>query len=147
MAKAWPKVWPTAEAARDWLKPRANHKRGKPYREYLYRTLPACGRYQLPGPRQKWRTFRYAPDVVPDPRAWLTARLGPLAGFELAEPSPAHCGLPVLDALFDAAAVVRESSGGMKPRPNWRFRVFIWANVLYPQRSRTWRLQKQRKNS
>jgi hypothetical protein len=58
--------------------------------------LIACGRYQHPGPRQKWRAFRFDPDVRPDPRAWLESRLGPLAGFEVAAP---HVG--TLDMLFD----------------------------------------------
>ena len=35
MAKAWPKVWATAEAARDWVKPRRQSTSGEtPYREY-----------------------------------------------------------------------------------------------------------------
>jgi hypothetical protein len=66
--------------------------------------LTACGRYQLPGPRQKWRTFRYSPDVHPDPRAWLESRLGPLVTIAL---DIQHVG--TLDTLFDQAiAVPRE---------------------------------------
>jgi hypothetical protein len=40
-------------------------------------------RYQHPGARQKWRYAWVDPAVVPDARAWLEARLGPLAGFEI----------------------------------------------------------------
>jgi putative DNA primase/helicase len=100
MAKAWPKVWETAEAARRWQSRTTSGQ--NPIENILYRTLPACGRYQRPGERQKWRTFRYSPDVIPDPAAWLTDRLGPLAGIWLDTP---HVG--ILDALFDAAAVGR----------------------------------------
>ena len=73
MAKAWPKVWQTEEAAHGWRKRFTGGQ--SPIENILYRRLTACGRYQLPGPRQKWRAFRYAPDVVSDPQAWLEARV------------------------------------------------------------------------
>ena len=97
MARCWPKVWQTEEAAHGWRKRFTGGQ--TPIKNTLYRDLTACGRYQLPGPRQKWRTFRYAPGVIPDPRAWLESRLGPLAGFEIDGPV-----LGALDVLFDAAA-------------------------------------------
>ena len=84
LAKCFPEIWPTSEASRDWLKPRNQPTTGEnPFEYILTREFPACGRYQLPGARQKWRTFRYAPGVLSNPRAWLEARLGPLARFEL----------------------------------------------------------------
>ena len=80
MATCWPKVWETAEAARVWRKRTTEGQ--TPIREPSYKGLTLCGaRYQRPGERQKWRSFRFDPAVCPDPRAWLEARLGPLAGF------------------------------------------------------------------
>ena len=81
MAKVWPHVWPTEEAAHGWRK---RFTAGQsPIEIGIYRDLTACGGYQLPGPRQKWRTFRFDPSAVPDPEAWLEERLGPLAGFKI----------------------------------------------------------------
>lgn len=81
MAKVWPHVWPTEEAAHGWRK---RFTAGQsPIEIGIYRDLTACGRYQLPGPRQKWRIFRFDPSAVPDPKAWLEERLGPLAGFKI----------------------------------------------------------------
>jgi hypothetical protein len=90
MAKCWPGVWPTAEVARDCLKARTNTSSGESpiWNSTLYKTFPACGRYQLPGGRQKWRTARFDLSVIPDPKAWLTERLGALAGFELTPACP-----------------------------------------------------------
>jgi hypothetical protein len=99
MARCWPKVWATEAAAKQW---RDRSTRSHiPINRSLYRKLGPCGHYHLPGPRQKWRTFRYAPDVVSTPRAWLESRLGPLVGFEINDPA-----LAVLAQLFDAAAPV-----------------------------------------
>ena len=39
--------------------------------------------YQPAGPGMKPRTAFVDPAVLPDPRAWLEQRLGPLAKFEL----------------------------------------------------------------
>lgn len=81
MAARWPEVWETPEAARRW---QSRATSGQSPIEN--RDLPACGfRYQRPGARQKWRTGFFDPTVVPDSKEWLTARLGPLAGFELVE--------------------------------------------------------------
>jgi len=39
--------------------------------------------YQLAGPKMNRRTALFDPAVLPDPRAWLEDRLGPLAFFEI----------------------------------------------------------------
>jgi putative DNA primase/helicase len=79
MAKAWPAVWASPEAAKEWKKA---EQRG----EFLYidssKGKPPCVRYQLPGAKQKWKEAKYDPGVITDLRGWLEARLGPLAGFE-----------------------------------------------------------------
>jgi hypothetical protein len=85
MAACWPEVWETQGAARLWRQDQAT-RAGKPIKDILYRDSCPCGfRYQRPGARQKWRTGFVDPTVIADPKAWLTARLGPLAGFELVE--------------------------------------------------------------
>jgi hypothetical protein len=81
MARCWPKAWETDEAARRWQSRSTSGQSA--IENILYSTLPACGRYQMPSARQKWRTFRFDPSVRPDPRTWLEERLGPLAGFEV----------------------------------------------------------------
>jgi hypothetical protein len=95
MVKARPDLWPNMKAAERALK-------------MLYKTLSLCSgaeagsdgqsligyyirlcpsvrplRYQPRGPKQKRRTAVYDPAVLPDPRAWLEDRLGPLAFFEI----------------------------------------------------------------
>jgi hypothetical protein len=82
MAKAWPGVWKNAKAARDWI----SYKGGFFYTKSLSIENSARVNYQLVGARQHWRSARFDPAVVPDPRAWLEARLGPLAGFEVEAP-------------------------------------------------------------
>ncbi|CAA9360622.1 MAG: hypothetical protein AVDCRST_MAG90-2993 [uncultured Microvirga sp.] len=82
MAACWPEVWETPEAARQWQKRSTSGQ--NPIKDILYREMTACDfRYQRPGARQKWRNGAFDPAVVPDPRAWLEARLGRLAGFEV----------------------------------------------------------------
>ena len=98
MVAAWPAVWPTSDSAKQWLARRAQTAGSdrntvpNPYKNSLYigiwhRVRPF--RYQRAGPKQKWRTGAHCPVAVPEPRAWLESRLGPLAGFafvEAAEP-------------------------------------------------------------
>lgn len=95
MATVWPLLWPTPEAARKWLSRRPaspSHSVTDPYIIPFFigiRHAVERFRYQQPGARQKWRTGGYDPAVVPDPRAWLEARLGPLAKFEIISAEPA----------------------------------------------------------
>jgi putative DNA primase/helicase len=86
MARAWPGVWANEQAARNWLRTNAvyfplivDSYQGKLHSVRLHRV-----RYQLSGPKQNWHHAWVDPAVVPDARAWLEARLGPLAGFEAA---------------------------------------------------------------
>jgi hypothetical protein len=70
MVRLWPKLWPNEKAA--------------------YRTtqegVPALPRfeqvvYQLKGPKMNRRLGHFDRALIPDPRAWLEERLGPLAAF------------------------------------------------------------------
>jgi hypothetical protein len=86
MARAWPGVWATAKAARDWLNLKSvdfpliiDSIKGDSTLFPLLRF-----RYQPAGVKQRWRLAWVDPAVVPDARAWLEARLGPLAGYEVA---------------------------------------------------------------
>ena len=82
MAACRPFTWPTGGQARQWLK---RGTRGQsPVQDTLYRKMTPCSaRYQRTGPKQRWRACRFNPDVIPDPRAWLEARLGELRVFEI----------------------------------------------------------------
>jgi hypothetical protein len=71
---------PIGLAVKDWLQ---KHTVVFPLIEYSFKGKIYRVRYQHPGARQKWRLAWVDPAVVPDPRAWLETRLGPLAGFEL----------------------------------------------------------------
>jgi len=86
MARAWPGVWANEQAARNWLRTNAvyfplivDSYQGKLHSVRLLRV-----RYQLTGPKQNWHHAWIDPAACPDARAWLEARLGPLAGFEAA---------------------------------------------------------------
>ena len=81
MARAWPAVWETPRAAKEWGVRSQEHGT-----DLLYRSLSIEGwsrvRYQRAGAKQRWKEARFDPAVVPDPRGWLEARLAPLVGFE-----------------------------------------------------------------
>jgi hypothetical protein len=85
MARAWPDVWATAKAARDWL---CANSVEFPLIVYVYQGKIDTVRfqhvrYQLAGPKQHWHVAWVDPAVVPDARSWLEARLGPLSGYEV----------------------------------------------------------------
>ena len=68
MVRIWPAIWPNDKAADRTL------AKGIP-------ALPGFQRfiYQLDGPKMKPRTVYFCLDLIPDPRVWLEARLGPLS--------------------------------------------------------------------
>jgi putative DNA primase/helicase len=102
MSTVWPTIWETPMAAKKWTYRAADassHKGPEPYKEGIYigiRPRVERFRYQQPGARQKWRTGGFDPAVVADPRAWLEARLGPLAKFEIVASEPASEPAPPL---------------------------------------------------
>ena len=90
MAKCWPAVWESEKAAEHWRtrttrpqNPIGTTRPQNPIGDH-HREMGACAfRYRHPGERQKWRSGWRNSVASPDPRAWLEARLGPLAAFEI----------------------------------------------------------------
>lgn len=106
----YPWARPTDGAARA-----ASHRRGtkssvtEPYKDTLIGNRNGAFlrlRYKKAGNGQRWAEAAYDPAAVPDPRAWLEARLGALAGFEGAQPTevtvppePATAAAPLMPFL------------------------------------------------
>jgi putative DNA primase/helicase len=117
MAKAFPDLWPSHEAARQ--------QKARSVTSCYYRDLSnsrtshssSVVAYRPAGPGQKDRTARFDLVLIRDPRAWLEAKLGPLAHFEMiggAAPLPAtlpiadaRARLTALSARLDAALALR----------------------------------------
>lgn len=85
-AAAYPWARPSAGAARA-----AAHRQGAEKLRYATLLGSLVGkrngafeavRYKRAGNGQRWVEAAYAPSIIPDPKAWLESRLGPLAGFE-----------------------------------------------------------------
>jgi len=117
MARAFPDLWPSRDAAK-----KQNQRRGTNcyYRDLSNSNLSPSSSvvaYRPAGPGQKDRTARFDLVLIPDPRAWLEAKLGPLAHFEMiggATPQPAtppivdaRARLTALSARLDAALAQR----------------------------------------
>jgi len=83
MAACFPELWPTREAA----KKDGQRKGTNDYYRDLYnsRMSPSSAEatYRPEGPGHRARTARVDLSRIPDPEAWLTNRLGPLASFEM----------------------------------------------------------------
>jgi putative DNA primase/helicase len=83
MAVCFPELWPTAEAA----KKDGQRKGTNDYYRDLYnsRMSPSSAEvtYHPTGPGHRARTAQVDLTRIPDPEAWLTNRLGPLARFEI----------------------------------------------------------------
>ncbi len=82
-AACFPDLWPTREAA----KKDGQRKGTNDYYRDLYnsRMSPSSVEvsYRPAGPGHRARTVQVDPTRIPDPEAWLTNRLGPLASFEI----------------------------------------------------------------
>ncbi|RVI05000.1 hypothetical protein CN200_32120 [Sinorhizobium meliloti] len=67
-----------------------------PYKKFIKGSVPLGSvKYRLAGERQRSATATFDLSRIPDPRAWLTERLGPLAVFEMAETPVADVPLEV----------------------------------------------------
>ncbi|MGC9371443.1 MAG: toprim domain-containing protein [Paracoccaceae bacterium] len=106
MAACFPELWPTREAA----KKDGQRKGTNDYYRDLYnsRMSPSSAEviYRPEGPGHRARTARVDLSRIPDPEAWLTNRLGPLASFEMRhdELSDADAPDPADAARLDALA-------------------------------------------
>jgi Bifunctional DNA primase/polymerase, N-terminal len=100
MVRLYPKVWSNEKAADRTLKTLnvgtkfskdlSEGTRGQRPLYIYYRELCPCVRtviYQPVGPKKNRRAAYFNPELVPDARAWLESRLGPLAYFEEREDS------------------------------------------------------------
>jgi putative DNA primase/helicase len=81
-ARAFPDLWETAEQAKK------DAQRSGTFCYYRNSLIAKCPcplrvRYRLTGPGQKLRDAIFDASVVPDPQAWLQARVGPLAACHL----------------------------------------------------------------
>jgi len=94
MATCFPELWPTREAA----KKDGQRKGTNGYYRDLYnsRMSPSSAEvtYRPEGPGHRARTARVDLSRIPDPEAWLTNRLGPLASFEMRRDHVADAGAP-----------------------------------------------------
>ena len=79
MAAAWPGVWRNDTAAKRTLE----GLRKKSTLAVLQRLLVSwqAVTYRLSGPKMKQRIGYFDRALIPDPRAWLASKLGPLAAF------------------------------------------------------------------
>lgn len=82
-AKCFPDLWPNYEAARkDGQRTGTNCYYRIFYNSEMSRSSAAVT-YRPEGSGQKVRTARFNLKLIPDPAAWLTERLGPLADCEV----------------------------------------------------------------
>lgn len=106
MAACFPELWPTAAAARQ---DRSRSVTNCYYRD-LYNSQMSHSSvevtYRPEGPGHRPRSARVDLSRIPDPEAWLTNRLGPLASFEMRRDHVADCAVPnpTEAALLDALA-------------------------------------------
>ncbi|RVK29527.1 DEAD/DEAH box helicase family protein [Sinorhizobium meliloti] len=101
--RAFGGLFETEEAARKAYKRMPSGT--SPYKKYIKGNVPLGSvKYRLAGERQRDATAAFDLSRVPDPRAWLTERLGALAVFELAE-------IPVEDApVFEAETEAKDQT-------------------------------------
>lgn len=94
MAACFSELWPTREAA----KKDGQRKGTNDYYRDLYnsRMSPSSAEvtYRPEGPGHRARSARVDLSRIPDPEAWLTNRLGPLASFEMRQIAGADSSAP-----------------------------------------------------
>ena len=84
MSQAFPDLWVTADAARKDVQRSGTLSQ----RNIYWGSVPLLDvSYQPTGMGQKPRPARFNPARIPDPRAWLESRLGPLARFDIETPA------------------------------------------------------------
>jgi hypothetical protein len=142
--RAFPGLWPSAEAARKAYQ--RGEVRDIANREVFSKKCPApLARYRLSGAGQRPAEAVVDMDLVPDPRAWLEQRLGPLAHFDMEDvpgavaPADAERVAPVEAVAAPAQAmavapqvqpptppVIRVLPRPEQPLPNPKTRTTHW---------------------
>lgn len=87
MAACFPEFWPSADAARQ---DRSRSVTNCYYRTFYNSQMSHSSvevTYRPAGPGHRTRTARVDLELIPDPEAWLTRRLGPLAQCDIAAPT------------------------------------------------------------
>ena len=118
MAACFPELWPSADAARQ---DRSRNVTNCYYRIFYNSEMSHSSvevTYRPAGPGRRARSARVDLTRIPDPEAWLTNRLGPLAQFDIALPpdGQAHCREQVdalasrLTASMQAALTARRAT-------------------------------------
>lgn len=105
MAACFPELWPTREAAK---KDRRRKGTNDYYRDlYNSKMSPSSVEvtYRPAGAGHRVRTARVDLARIPNPEAWLSNRLGPLASFEIRHGDAAAEGVP--DAAYPDALASR----------------------------------------
>ena len=100
MAACFPELWPSTDAARQ---DRSRSVTNCYYRNFYNSQMSHSSAevtYRPAGPGHRARTARVDLSRIPDPEAWLTNRLGPLAQCDIAAPPAGQaCGRERIDAL------------------------------------------------
>lgn len=87
-ARAFPDLWRTHQAARDDRKRSVASGYRDPLIAKRHTNMPpAAVRYRRRGASQKTQSAVFDLSVIPDPQAWLTQRLGPLAEYAVLAPA------------------------------------------------------------
>jgi putative DNA primase/helicase len=118
MAACFPDLWPTADAARQ--------DRSRSVTNCYYRILynsemshsSAVVSYRPEGAGRKLRSATFDLTINPDPEAWLTARLGPLATFVRELDAGTSVPAARRAALHDVAHTLAAIASTTQPQPN-----------------------------
>ena len=102
MARAFPELWPSHDAARQEKARSVTFGYYRPLYNSEMSHSSAFMTYRPVGAGQKDRTAQFDLIIIPDPRAWLEARLGPLDHFEMiggaASPAQPVASVCLIDA-------------------------------------------------
>jgi putative DNA primase/helicase len=85
MAKCFPSIWPSPQAARQDRQRSVTNCYYKDLYNSKMSHSSAWVTYQPEGAGQRARTARFDTSIIPDPKEWLTQRLGSLARFEVTQ--------------------------------------------------------------
>lgn len=122
MARAFPELWSSAAAARQDIHRAA--ERSVTFCYYRNSLIAFCHtplrvRYRLTGPGQKARDAIFDASVVPDPQAWLQARVGPLAAYHIIDISEENDAEPASRQADPGACAPEDTAAPDTPFSFW----------------------------